>query len=182
MGEELSRILNTIIGFFSGSDSKWKPTLKPGDSYNNSVVVRKSNHKLYLYDQKGNQIWSCPVATGKVSGNKTKIGDCKTPVGKFYISQFESNRPKEIFGDNRFYRLRGTGFSGIGIHGDANRPRQIGTNASHGCVRMPNDSLTVFGNKIGTTNSSGKKVYILDEHDRYKSGGKLIPKYDFRRN
>ena len=50
------------------------------------------------------------------------------------------------------------------IHG-TNDPKSIGRRASHGCIRLPNDMLTVLWKeaKVGT------EVYIFDSQPRYAS-------------
>lgn len=155
------RFLNLFIT--DDSHNHYKPNLK--DNYNNSIVIDKGRQHLYSYDNKGKLIFHTPVSTGINRGNKTEEGDSKTPVGKFSISQFESNRDPKIFGAPQFWRLKGTGFSGIGIHGDAGYPDLIGLPASHGCVRMPCDSIKSFQKKVKPY--PGQTVYILDESGDY---------------
>lgn len=167
------RIVQRVRNFVTpeSSHTEYTPTLKSGDSYNNSIVIDKSRQHLYAYDKQGNLTFHTPVSTGLNAGNKQKENDMRTPVGKFAISQFEPNSDPKVYGDPRFWRLRGTGFSGIGIHGDAGHPEDIGLPASHGCVRMPVDSLSSFQKKGKPY--AGQVVYILDESGKYRQGGQL---------
>lgn len=154
------------------SHTEYAPTLKSGDSYKDSIVIDKSRQHLYRYDSSGKLVFHTPVSTGLNAGNKKKEDDLRTPVGKFAISQFEPDSDPSIYGDPRFWRLRGTGFKGIGIHGDAGHPEDIGLPASHGCIRMPVDSLNSFQRNGKPFN--GQTVYILDESGNYKLGGNII--------
>ena len=148
------------------SHLSYTPDMNEGDSYNNSIIIDKGRQHMYAYDKNGNLVFYTPVSTGANLGNKSKENDSKTPVGKFAISKFESNRDPKIFGAPEFWRLRGTGFIGIGIHGDAGHPEQIGQPASHGCVRIPCDSIQSFQKKVKPY--AGQTVYILDEFGNYE--------------
>lgn len=141
------------------------PVLNEGDSYKNAIIIDKGNQHLYSYDENGKMVFNTPVSTGRNSGNKQKDGDYKTPTGKFSISRFEGNRDSKIFGAPEFWRLKTPGFSGFGIHGDAGYPELIGQPASHGCVRMPCDSIDSFQKKVNP--KAGQTVYILDENGKY---------------
>ena len=152
------------------SHQTYTPKMHKGDSYNNSIVIDKGRQHLYHYDKNGKLVFHTPVSTGANSGKKTKAGDLKTPTGKFSISRLEPNSDPKIYGDPRFWRLRNTGFSGIGIHGDAGHPEMIGLPASHGCIRMPVDSLNSFQK---SKPFAGQTVYILNEDGTYKTGGKI---------
>ena len=110
----INQAFNSVGDFFGNMGSHLKstfasksyvPQLKKGDDYRNAIVVRKSNHNLYYYDNDGNLAFQTKVATGANSGQKQQKGDSRTPVGKFSISSFEQNRDPEVFGANKFYRL-----------------------------------------------------------------------------
>lgn len=75
---------NQFLNFLkSPINSNWTPELKEGDNYRDSVVIRKSNHHLYVYDKDGKIVHHQPIATGQNSGQKEANGDFRTPVGKF---------------------------------------------------------------------------------------------------
>ena len=143
----------------------YEPHLNEGDSYKNAIIIDKGRQHLFSYDENGKMVFNTPVSTGKNPGPKQKDGDYRTPTGKFSISRFEGNRDPKIFGAPEFWRLNTPGFSGFGIHGDAGYPELIGQPASHGCVRMPCDSIASFQQKANP--HAGQTVYILDENGKY---------------
>lgn len=162
-----NRFFQQLRNLFITDDShlEYTPELNEGDSYNNAIIVDKGRQHLYSYDAKGNLVFHTPVSTGANFGNKEKEGDYKTPVGKFNISKYEPNRDKKVFGAPNFWRLRTPGHTGIGIHGDAGHPELIGLPASHGCIRIPTDSINSFQKKGKPF--AGQTVYILDEFGNY---------------
>lgn len=165
--DNFNQLYQRLRNMFISDDSHntYIPELKEGDSYNNSIVIDKDRQHLYSYDKQGKMIFHTPISSGANRGAKTQEGDSKTPVGKFAISQFEPNRDPGVFGAPEFWRLRGTGFKGIGIHGDAGHPDKIGLPASHGCVRMPCDSISAFQKKAKPF--AGQAVYIIGEDGKY---------------
>ena len=111
------------------------------------IVVNKSNHTLTLF--KGDElIKTYGVAVGRNVGDKEKVGDNRTPVGKFKIvSIANASSWTHDFRDGKgkiagaygpwFLRLDAKGWRGIGIHG-THDPNSIGTNATEGCIRLNN--------------------------------------------
>lgn len=134
---------------------------------------------MYVYDNNGNIVHHFPIATGYNSGQKEKRGDSRTPVGKFSINSYNPNADSDYFGHNIHYGLytpkgeNRPATTGIGIHGDAGNPYSIGTSASHGCIRCNNSDLETLDSYLGGKSAIGKQVYILDEDDKYKFGGKI---------
>lgn len=171
--ENLASFKNRTISWLKDPviHSWYTPDLHEGDSVKDAIVIRKKTQHAYVYDKDGNVIFHSPVSTGVNPGQKTKVGDSKTPVGKFNISYLTKNADKNIFNHNLFWGLNTKGWSGIGLHGNAHAPGQIGKPASHGCIRFPNDNVDKLHEIIG--NGNNKIVYILDEDDKYKLGGKL---------
>ena len=117
----------------------------------NRIVVSKKHLELYVLNEKNDTLFRCPVACGKNYGNKTNIGDHKTPEGEFKIKMmYDATSWKHDFGDGKgmrkgaygplFFRLNVPGFSDIGIHGTI-FPETIGTRSSEGCVRMRNEDI-----------------------------------------
>ena len=115
------------------------------------IVVSKKVLKLYVINEKSDTIFSCPVACGANLGNKTEIGDKKTPEGEFMIRMmYDATSWKHDFGDGQgmrlgaygplFFRLNVPGFNDIGIHGTI-FPESIGTRSSEGCVRLRNEDI-----------------------------------------
>lgn len=115
------------------------------------IVVSKQALQLCVITEQNDTLFSCPVACGKNLGNKTKIGDNKTPEGEFKIKMmYDATSWKHDFGDGKgmrlgaygplFFRLNVPGFNDIGIHGTI-FPETIGTRSSEGCVRMKNEDI-----------------------------------------
>lgn len=167
---EIPKVKQKVRNAFMSNHLTYTPELKEGDSYNNSIVIDKSRQHLYSYDQKGNLTFHTPVSTGMYEGSKQEKGDNKTPTGKHTINSYTNKADKRKFGTNDFWLLN-TGFSGIGIHGDAGHPENIGLPDSHGCIRMPNDSIQCFQKKVRP--KAGQTVYVLGEDGKYKLGGVL---------
>lgn len=115
------------------------------------IVVSKKALQLYVINEKNDTVFQCPVACGENYGNKTAIGDKKTPEGEFKIKMmYDATSWKHDFGDGKgvrpgaygplFFRLNVPGFNDIGIHGTI-FPESIGTRSSEGCVRLRNEDI-----------------------------------------
>jgi lipoprotein-anchoring transpeptidase ErfK/SrfK len=129
------------------------------------IVITKHNFTLRLF--KGDSLEkSYPVAVGKNAGDKERVGDCRTPVGAFYISQIQDARAwTHDFNDGKgiikgaygpwFLRLytgadktrSGKAWTGIGIHG-THAPESIGTAATEGCIRLRNSDLQDLKSRV----------------------------------
>ena len=117
----------------------------------NRIIVSKKQLQLYVVNEKNDTLFQCPVACGKNLGNKTCVGDRKTPEGTFkIIKMYDATSWKHDFGDGKgmregaygplFFRLNVPGFNDIGLHGTI-FPETIGTRSSEGCVRMRNEDI-----------------------------------------
>lgn len=116
------------------------------------IIISKQEMMLYHYKFNGELLQKTPIATGKNSGDKFVVGDSKTPEGVFKIGDvrdasswthdFKGDTLGEISGayGPYFISLNVPGQKGIGIHG-THDPNSIGTRASEGCIRMPNEEL-----------------------------------------
>ena len=135
----------------------------------NRIVVSKSDFTLTVLSEKGETLYTCNIAYGKNPGNKTTIGDCKTPEGTFSIKMiYDATSWKHDFGDGKgmilgaygpyFIRLNVPGFTSIGIHGTC-FPESIGTMATEGCVRCTNEDITNIVKYV----SVGSEVVILPD-------------------
>ncbi|KER09584.1 MAG: hypothetical protein HY22_10830 [[Candidatus Thermochlorobacteriaceae] bacterium GBChlB] len=129
------------------------------------IVITQHNFTLRLF--KGDSLEkSYPVAVGKNAGDKERVGDCRTPVGAFYISQIQDARAwTHDFNDGKgiikgaygpwFLRLytgadktrSGKAWTGIGIHG-THAPESIGTAATEGCIRLRNSDLQDLKSRV----------------------------------
>jgi lipoprotein-anchoring transpeptidase ErfK/SrfK len=126
------------------------------------ILIDKSNYTLKLYKYSGELLNEYRIAIGKQPGDKTKIGDKKTPEGVFAISSIEESGSWEHdFNDDTlgtikgaygpyFIRLSVPGHKGIGIHGTHDN-NSIGTRASEGCIRMNNNDLLKLVENIKTS-------------------------------
>lgn len=115
------------------------------------IVVSKEALQLYVINEKNDTLFQRPIACGANYGNKTMIGDKKTPEGEFKIKMmYDARTWKHDFGDGAgvregaygplFFRLDVPNYNDIGIHGTI-FPESIGTRSSEGCVRMRNEDI-----------------------------------------
>ena len=115
------------------------------------IVVSKKALQLYVINEKNDTLFQRPIACGVNLGNKTMVGDKKTPEGEFKIKyMYDATSWKHDFGDGQgmregaygplFFRLNVPGFNDIGIHGTI-FPESIGTRSSEGCIRMRNEDI-----------------------------------------
>lgn len=115
------------------------------------IVISKQSMTLTLLDTDDRVICRFPIACGRNLGNKSRVGDMKTPEGDFTVQQIQpASTWTHDFGDgkgvikgcygNWFIRLKTPPHTGIGIHG-THDPASIGTRATEGCIRLHNDDL-----------------------------------------
>ena len=133
-----------------GTDRIIAPKKAAAKSDKYRIVINKTDHTLTLL--KGNDlIKTYGVAVGRNIGDKERVGDNRTPVGKFKIVSIENASSwTHDFRDGKgkisgaygpwFMRLDAKGWKGIGIHG-THDPNSIGTNATEGCIRLNNLDL-----------------------------------------
>lgn len=140
----------------SSDDKKLIPSNTVGDTKKRArVVVDLSEHRLFLYDKDNNIKKVYSVATGKGGwadgrGGKThsgiKVVDSKNSDPSKVASQLWPETKGKAFGT----KLLGLSFinpetgkrtnSGEELHGTFAR-NSIGTDASHGCMRMQNEDI-----------------------------------------
>lgn len=125
------------------------------------IEIDISDHQITIF--KDNELFDeATVAIG--------TGETPTPVGRFYTTDlFKVPIENSVYGPYA-YGLSGfsdalTAFEGgdaiIGLHG-TNDPRSLGTEISHGCVRMPNELIT----KLADTLPLGTPVLIVEDRNR----------------
>lgn len=146
-------------------DTGWKPEKERSILW----VCSKKDHLFLGIDRRNGVLFLVSsVATGRNPGQKSKVGDMRTPEGKFAISQiqdaswwkpYEDKKTGEKIGYGPFFIRLDTGkWKGIGIHGtDDGHISEIGTNASHGCLRLKNEDLI----KVVEYSMTGQEVLIL---------------------
>lgn len=104
------------------------------------IEIDTGGHSLVVFNE-NNEWLRTVIAIG--------TGDTPTPIGRFYIT--ELLRPPTPGGPYGSFAFGLSGFSEtllnyaggdgvIGIHG-TNEPGSLGSNVSHGCVRMANDVI-----------------------------------------
>ncbi len=112
-----------------------------------AIVVSKSTFTLTVY--KAGKV----VQTEKVAVGQNKW---PTPVGMFFIRELaRPANPKGSYGAYAFglsaysnvLTQFGRGDGQIGIHG-TNQPQALGTQASHGCVRVANEGITKMAKSL----------------------------------
>lgn len=114
------------------------------------IIIEKSKYTLSVF-REDSLLIKYQIAIGQNPGNKQRVGDKKTPVGEFTVSQIQrSTSWVHDFGDGKgpiagaygpwFLRLETPGWTGIGIHG-THDPSSLGTMATEGCIRLSNDHI-----------------------------------------
>jgi lipoprotein-anchoring transpeptidase ErfK/SrfK len=111
------------------------------------IVVSLSARTLTLYHDNA-PVFSTPVAPGAPSS--------PTPTGSFFVAYIvKLTDPGNVYGpyamgtsafSNTYYSFEG-GPGQVGIHG-TNQPWVIGSYASHGCVRLPNNAITTVAEQV----------------------------------
>lgn len=125
---------NGVVGYID----KEGVTMKKRDYF---LVVDLSDHLLSVY--KGGELqYTSTVAVGTKS--------TPTPTGDFYLTELAKvkNKGSEYgpwaFGlsafSDKITRFKGRGGQ-IGLHG-TNKPKDLGKNVSHGCIRVSNAAIT----------------------------------------
>lgn len=112
------------------------------------IEIELAAHQLRLLEA-GQVLVEAPIAVG--------TQDTPTPGGSYYIK--ELLQPPDPSGPYGTYAYGLSGFSNvlqsfaggdgvIGIHG-TNQPALLGTDVSHGCIRLHNDVITDLVERIG---------------------------------
>ncbi|MCF7919873.1 MAG: L,D-transpeptidase [Candidatus Cloacimonetes bacterium] len=160
------------------SDTLQRATME--DSIMNQyLVIDIKNFRLYLYED-DKLLKKYKIATGKNTGDKRMVGDCRTPLGDFRIEGIEPSAHWVYdYGDGKgnvnaygpwFIRLEthvdqtfsGKEWTGIGIHG-THEEDSIGTRISRGCLRMHNKDLLELVNYLKSLPDLHIKVYIREQ-------------------
>lgn len=145
-----------IEGIFEETkDTKIAPSNVVGENKRAKIVVDLSEHRLFLYNDDNSVKKVYSVASGKGGwadgrGNKTKTGtkiiNYKMADPTSVANQLWPETKGKAFGtkllDLQFIDLK-TGkktLSGEELHGTYTR-NSIGTDASHGCMRMQNEDI-----------------------------------------
>ena len=121
-----------------------------------ALKVDLSDHSLIVF-KGGKEIQRETVAVGQAK--------YPTPTGSFFLRELaKPGNPRGSYGPWAFglsaysnvLQKFGRGDGQIGIHG-TNQPRALGTDASHGCIRMKNVAIT----KLAQTLPQGVPIEIV---------------------
>lgn len=105
------------------------------------VEIDRATHRLRVFDATESVVADEAIAVGKSS--------TPTPAGQFFtVELLQPPNPSGAYGPYAFtlsaysdvYQTFGSGDGAVGLHG-TNEPSSIGTNASHGCVRLHNAAI-----------------------------------------
>jgi len=120
------------------------------------VRIDLSEHRLDLYDR-GTLVRSYDIGVGK--------GETPTPLGEYFVAiKMKTPNPDGVYG----VQIMGlSGFSEkltdwpgggqVGIHG-TNDPSTVGTDVSHGCIRLRNKDILELSNDVHL----GTPVFVKD--------------------
>ncbi len=128
--------------------TRWIPSADVTTSFvTDHIVVNLAARKLTLYHDNA-AVFSSSVAPGAPSS--------PTPTGSFFVAFIAKlTDPNNVYGpyamgtsafSNTYYSFDG-GPGQVGIHG-TNQPWVIGSYASHGCVRLPNNAITTLAQQV----------------------------------
>lgn len=157
-------VVQVVPGSSGSADGQWLEVLLPVEPNGTTgwvrtsdvrlsstpyrIYVDRASYSLQVYDQ--GQLWiDTTIAVG--------TGSTPTPVGDFYL--LELLQPPNPEGDYGPYAFGLSGFSEvldgfagadtavIGIHG-TNDPSALGTDVSHGCIRVENSVITEIATAV----------------------------------
>ena len=125
-----------------------------------AIVVDNKRSRLYLYQNENGRprfVADYYISTGKRSGEKTREGDEKTPVGVYHVTaSLPRNKLSDFYGSgafpisypNEWDRRHGRNGHGIWLHGTPSDTYSRAPRASNGCVVMANADLDALSKKL----------------------------------
>ncbi len=151
---EEARLRLAGIGFDGWRGRLPDAILALGESVDNALLVDKRLHRLFVYgrdaDGRLRRQADYYVSTGKLDGDKRKVGDLRTPEGVYFItSHIPSEKLPDKYGIGAFpvnypneldRRLGKTGY-GIWLHGTESRYYSRPPRDSEGCMVLTNRDL-----------------------------------------
>lgn len=111
------------------------------------VEINVGDYSLTLWDR-GTEVFTTPIGVG--------TGETPTPIGSFYTTVlYDVPDPEGPYGPYAFalsgYSEVLTSFNGgdglVGIHG-TNDPSSLGSDISHGCIRIPNELISQMAETV----------------------------------
>ena len=139
------------------------------------LLVDKSRHRLYVFDDSFNPIRSFRVTTGKRAGDKLERGDLKTPEGVYFFTGVIDGRelpPKygvmALVTDypNPIDRLAGKTGSGIWLHATDDPSRIQRPRDTRGCVVATDEDVLEIAGYVDLGRTPLVVVKELDYHSR----------------
>jgi murein L,D-transpeptidase YafK len=136
--------------------------LKLGRSVEKAILVEKSTHRLYIYQQQSAQVPPQKVndyyvSTGRMEGDKNIEGDLRTPEGVYFVTTWipDSKLPDKygigafpVNYPNEWDRRQGKTGDGIWLHGTESRFYSRPPLDSEGCVVLTNIDLRFIQHEI----------------------------------
>ncbi|MBE0623440.1 MAG: L,D-transpeptidase family protein [Burkholderiales bacterium] len=125
-----------------------------------AIVVDNKRSRLYLYQNENGRprfVADYYISTGKRSGEKTREGDEKTPVGVYHVtaslprsklSDFYGSGAYPISYPNEWDKRHGRNGHGIWLHGTPSDTYSRAPRASNGCVVLANADLDALSKKL----------------------------------
>ncbi len=125
-----------------------------------AIVVDNERSRLYLYQNENGRprfVADYYISTGKRSGEKTREGDEKTPVGVYHVTaSLPKNKLSDFYGSgafpisypNEWDKRHGRKGHGIWLHGTPSDTYSRAPRASNGCVVLANADLDALSGKL----------------------------------
>ncbi|HEY5293048.1 MAG TPA: L,D-transpeptidase family protein, partial [Burkholderiales bacterium] len=125
-----------------------------------AIVVDNKRSRLYLYQNENGRprfVADYYISTGKRSGEKTREGDEKTPVGVYHVTgSLPRNKLSDFYGSgafpisypNEWDKRHGRNGHGIWLHGTPSDTYSRAPRASNGCVVLANADLDALSKKL----------------------------------
>ena len=125
-----------------------------------AIVVDNKRSRLYLYQNEDGRprfVADYYISTGKRSGEKTREGDEKTPVGVYHVTaSLPRNKLSDFYGSgafpisypNEWDKRHGRNGHGIWLHGTPSDTYSRAPRASNGCVVLANADLDALSKKL----------------------------------
>ncbi len=140
------------------------------EEYSNVLTCNKDRATLNLYTKDKHKKYRLKTKnsayTGKNSGDKTREGDSKTPIGVYKLTEKKADKLDPFYGPyafvtsypNDYDKYKGRSGHGIWIHG---LPTQESRNSyTRGCIAIPNSNLKKLEHKIDYK----KTLLIIDDN------------------
>ncbi len=125
-----------------------------------AIVVDNKRSRLYLYQNENGRprfVADYYISTGRRSGEKTREGDEKTPIGVYHVTaSLPRNKLSDFYGSgafpisypNEWDKRQGRNGHGIWLHGTPSDTYSRPPRASNGCVVLSNADLDALSKNL----------------------------------